>query len=220
MSWKSGVVEQPDLFFEYKIAVQSIWNLAGWVAGTLIGLAGLWLAFSEKRKAERARKLVSWEDIQKASVDIKGKILRDGNAQLFLSLDARSAILAYKIEEIMPSNIPMLVGFCFGKSDIPSSMAFDDFIKIDGNNWVYFLPKAVQQFSSSKVVVFDDFTITGRTFARIVKALEELGFERNRIKTASIACTQTAAKSGEAPDYYWLELNFDEAYLPWGKMSA
>lgn len=208
---------QPDLFFS--VTVQNFWNLSGWIIGIILSVASLLFAYYSHRAAERKKKMIDWSEIQKASVDVKNKIVADGGADVFLAIDARSAIFAYKIEEIMPSSVPSLVGFCFAKSHIEKDTMFDGHIRVDGASWSYFIPENLRLYSKSKIVVFDDFAITGRTFARLVKSLLELGFKRENIKTASIACTTTAIQSRENPDYYFLPMEMNEAILPWGKMT-
>lgn len=119
----------------------------------------------------------------------------------------------------MPSQVPTMVGFCFSKSDIEDALDFDGYTRVDGVSWAYFIPESLKSHTEGSVVIFDDFTITGRTFGRLIRALEDFGFDKSKIKTASIACTNTAIKSKEAPDYYWIPLDYDEAILPWGRMT-
>ena len=68
-----------------------------------------------------------------------------------------------------------------------------------------------------KVLIVDDFAMSGDSLKEIVNLLEKKGFKRENIRTATIVCTPNAYDIRKQPNYYCIKNDYKEFNFPWGK---
>ncbi len=67
-----------------------------------------------------------------------------------------------------------------------------------------------------KVIIVDDFCISGDSLATIRNGLKELGFASDNIKTVTAISTQQAIDGANPPDFCWIEVDSGRLNFPCG----
>lgn len=213
--------------------VTNITAVVGVIASLYFGLRTL-KHRGETNKLLRASTNFDWGQMLVAA-DVIAKEMRRKNfsPHLILAIHGGGAIFAQLLsiqlgEEIPLTNIHILAK----KDDAPSSgnLVFlrnewaqlapedtKDFLLTITNKWVQFIPEYLKQDSADKkVVVVDDFCISGDSLASVRDGLKGLGFARDNIKTVAPLATRQAINAANPPDFWWIVVNTDAVNFPWG----
>lgn len=93
----------------------------------------------------------------------------------------------------------------------------DCWYTIETKKYKQYIPKQLLENKQAKLLILDDFAMSGDSMLAITKFLIENGFVRENIKTATIVCTDAAFYAKKAPDFIWLKTSHIDFYFPWGK---
>ena len=91
---------------------------------------------------------------------------------------------------------------------------------IKTTKWHVYMPniiKTTANKSNIKILIIDDFTMSGDFLFSLKKELNNLGYIPQNIRSCSIAVTSVAQNTNKAPDYYYKEVEDSNFYFPWGK---
>lgn len=194
-------------------------NLLTWVFG-IISIIGVYLTIYYGRKSiqlERARKKLEWSELQSGTSDLGKKVRNEYNPDIILTPGLRGGIIAKLILNVFDTNIPTFVGISFWKNNQGGITQIKDYFRIETKKWDVYIPNGVLEFTDKRVLIIDDFAMSGDFIDRLKDLLVSKGFTQANIKTLSVATTKVAISNHKAPDYYWLKTEDDDFYFPWGK---
>ena len=166
----------------------------------------------------KERRRVTWNDLPIESRELKRKIMRDFKPNMVFTPCRRGATIAnlmFSVDE----NILLYVGI---REDLRvgkklESPPKDYEIVSPTGKYKHYIPKALlNEKMDVNLLILDDFADTGDSLKTIVDFLLEKGFQRSKIKTATIVCSETALRGEKEPDFFSLKMPSD-FYFPWGR---
>ncbi|NGZ76526.1 type I phosphoribosyltransferase [Saccharibacillus alkalitolerans] len=168
-------------------------------------------------KLEKKRVRLDWAEVQACTTDLHRQLKKTFDPELILATDLRGATISNLILQNFDYPVPTFTGMTFLKDQQKSDIELKGYFQIPTHKWDVFLPENLFQFTSKRLLIVDDFAMSGDYLKKLKEVLIEKGFNKEDIKTLCIATTKVAIKSQKAPDYYWLESDDDDFYFPWGK---
>lgn len=186
----------------------------------LTTLAGVLLTILYGRKSarlEKSRKKLEWSDFQACATDLAAAVKRFFVPDLIVTPGLRGATLANLMIKDLGENIPVLVGASYWKEAPGPGSAPTGYFHIETNKWHVYIPEIAVADSSKRVLIVDDFTMSGDFLEKLVACFLSAGFERDNIKTATAVVTRIAIQNHKAPDIHWMESLDTSFYFPWGK---
>lgn len=189
--------------------------------GLFVGMVGAVLSYDAYRKS-RALKTVSWNDLQIATKYIWKELEKiQFTPDIILSPDPKGGIIGHMISKFYNNDIFTNVGHAMRKGRA-QSMTFSDtsYIVLHTNKWEVALSKQIIEMdgkSDLKVLIVDDFVLSGDFNKELVDLLLSAGYQRQNIIVCCVAVTAVAIQSEKAPKFYWKVVDNEEFYFPWGK---
>jgi len=195
--------------------------------GLLIGLLGIILSFifhTKARKAEKEtieaikeNKSLSWSELQAGSSDLCKKFRKDFTPDIILTPNLRGGIISELIKDQFEKHIPVFTGQIFWKKTSVHTPEIPDNFQIKTGKWILYIPQSICAFKESKLLIVDDFAMSGDTLWGIKEKLIDHGFREENIKTVSLVTTKVAIDNSKEPDYFWRVNESSDFYFPWGK---
>lgn len=203
-----------DTLFNEDLIFQTI-AAAGVFASIYFGVD----ARRNRRKAQRllrASTNFDWEQMLVAANVISLEMRREEFLPgQILAIHGGGGIFGELLSIELGEEIPLTTIHITSKTDPQEGR--DGFLVKETTKWMQFIPRSFPQFDSNqKVVIVDDFCISGDSLESLRHALEELGIASGNIKTAAPICTQQAVEALNAPDYCWQEVDSGRVNFPWG----
>lgn len=189
--------------------------------GLLVGMAGAILSYDAYKKS-RALKTVSWNDLQIATKHIWKDLKKiQFTPDIILSPDPKGGIVGYMISKFYDNDIFTNIGHARRKG-MARSVSFSDanYIVLHTNKWEVAFSKQVIEMdgkSDLKVLIVDDFVLSGDFNIELVDLLLSAGYQRQNIIVCCVAVTTVAIQSEKAPKFYWKVVDNEDFYFPWGK---
>lgn len=118
-------------------------------------------------------------------------------------------------------NMPAIIGISymeFGEKEMPRIKDYYEFNV--GKGWNIYIPNAINEFKDKKILIVDDFCLTGEFYEKLISFLVGEGFKRDKIKIFCAVITQVTKSADRAPEYYHLVTDDDNFYFPWGKANT
>ena len=195
-------------------------DLLTWAFG-LASVVGLALTLYYGRKSarlERASQTLSWEDVAVAADDLAAAIARSGfQPDLFLALSVRSGIIAHFIAKHLTPTRPVLVGIVEWKEEDLFSGDLSAYDAFDTSKVRIHIPKALYANNKCRVLLVEDFIMSGDGMAETRSRLEAHGFPSHAIRTAALIVTGIALARHRGPDHYWKKVDSLDFFFPWGR---
>jgi hypoxanthine phosphoribosyltransferase len=170
----------------------------------------------ENKRLNKEKRRINWEDLMSLTRSLRQKIYRDYKPQIFFSPCRRGATIA-NLMFLPNENVPLYVGI---REDtrVTHKLNLDkkDFEVVSTGKYDHYIPNSLFEKTDSKLLIIDDFAETGDSLSTIVKYLIGKGFDKDKIKTATVVCSQTAVNANKKPDFFSIEMPGD-FYFPWGK---
>ncbi|MBC6611683.1 hypothetical protein H8B15_12160 [Hymenobacter sp. BT507] len=168
---------------------------------------------------EMQKKKLDWSDVQACANDLGDKIKQDNFIpDLIFTPGLRAASFVSLLEtEFNNINIPTFVGLSFWKASTFNSSFVSNYERIETNKWEILIPEAMLRLTDKKILIVDDFAMSGDFILLLKQLLIDKGYKKEYIKTATIAVTKVAKANKKCPDYCWIETNDNSFYFPWGK---
>lgn len=105
----------------------------------------------------------------------------------------------------------------FGTRQHPFKSRPENHEVVSTSKWNIYIPESLFKENDKRLLILDDFTMSGDSVTQLVDFFIEKGFSPEKVKTASLICTNTAIDGGKAPDYYCFDIPDAQFYFPWGK---
>lgn len=173
----------------------------------------------ENYRINRKLRSLDWKDVVLGARDLASEIRKEFKPDLIYAPDPRGGIVAFLIRDSLGSFVPVLAGATFWKSEFGSVPAWEGFIVAETNKVHLMVPKAsVGGEESAKLLIVDDLAMSGDGLNEIISLfVREFGFDRANIKTCTLIASETAIKTGKAPDYFWRQAASYDFFFPWGR---
>jgi len=174
---------------------------------------------------------IEWENLEKVAEDLSIIINRDFRTELIFIPDTQLGTIAHMLKLHLSNEsslIPIVVGtrICKNgnvKQEIPANLKslYSASLKFlyfacDTTKWYAFIPKQITKCKKKNILIIDDMTITGTYGTEIKKWLFKKGFNKNKVKTASIIVSTAAFVDHQQPDYYLKKTTANKFIFPWG----
>lgn len=168
-------------------------------------------------RLEQSRKKLEWSELQSGTNDLAAKLRREFYPEIILTPGLRGATIVNLIVSLFDINVPAFVGISLWKQNTGHISEIRDFFHIETKKWHVFIPNGVLEHKDKKLLIVDDFSMSGDFIDGLKERLIKKGFSEDNIKTLSMATTKVAISNHKAPDYYWIKTENDDFYFPWGK---
>ncbi|WP_409344265.1 phosphoribosyltransferase family protein [Paenibacillus sp. MBLB4367] len=195
-------------------------GIMNWFFG-IVGVVGAVASYNsehKRKKEEKMRKTLTWAELQAGTNDICKELRRKQfEFDVILTPNLRGGIISELIKDHFDRHIPVFVGQIFWREmdgDIP---VIPEHFPIETGKWMLYLPDAVANFKDSRLLIVDDFAMSGDTVFNIKKELVARGFQPKNIGTFSLITTPIAKANNKAPDFHWRTSEDNSFYFPWGK---
>lgn len=187
----------------------------------LIGIYGALMAYIAHKKS-KALKSLTFEDLEKSAKYIWKKLQKeDFIPDIMISPDPKGGIVAFLLSQLFDNNSLLHIGNAVRLEPGSAAPATDgEYLIIQTNRWLVLLSNQIlntRESSSKKVLIVDDFVLSGDFNTLLIKTLVNNGYNTENIKVCCAAVTNVAIQSKKEPDVYWKVVNDDDFFLPWGK---
>lgn len=188
------------------------------LASTGISILSILFAINAKRKSQYH----TWEKLRKYAKRIAQKVAQDNFIpDVIFTPSAVCSSIAFLVAEKIDVTLPIFVGLREdwqgeGKYLIDIRKYDCKMTTADTNKWRHYIPHTLCKMTDKRILIVDDFVMTGSSLDGIKKQLVACGFDRDNIKTATLLCTQAALNNKTNSDYY-LDITDDlDHKFPWG----
>ncbi|MGD0557571.1 MAG: hypothetical protein ABSA93_21650 [Streptosporangiaceae bacterium] len=177
------------------------------------GLA-IWQYIRAERLHRRQRDL-DWPRFRDAASDLARAVDRSGFMPDFiLATSDRGAIVGHLVARELRRQIPIITA---GHLDAPGGSAIPGFDAIGGSKTTVYIPHGVRDLIATKMLVVDDFIMSGDGMTITRQQLESYGFMPEAIKTGAVVVTKLAIVNRKGPDFLAREIKDFDFYFPWGR---
>jgi hypoxanthine phosphoribosyltransferase len=192
-----------------------LWNVLLGVT-TLIGFA---LAIWQTLRAEqlnRRQKDLDWPRFRSATSDLARAIDRsDFMPDAIVALSERGAMVAHLVARELRRQVPIITVAYLNKPG--TSMDLPGYEPLRGTKSTIFLPEKLCELKDRRVLLVDDFVMSGDGLARVRATLLSWGFDPQQIRTGAVVATKLAVVNKKGPDYLVREVKDFDFYFPWGQ---
>ena len=188
------------------------------IVGTSVGV---YSAVQQRiyRKKSRELKAVTWSDIQSATKTFWKKLHHEKFEPTFIITPGpKGGIIAQLISDFYEKEIPIYSGFIEkrGKGQVED----DNDLTLTTTKWRVHMPiylKTYEPKDKAKLLIVDDFVMSGDFLDNLKNMLVELGYLEQNIHSCAIAVTKVAMDANKAPDYHLKVVDDKDFDFPWGK---
>ncbi len=198
----------------------SIASLIVGAVGTVFGIAGFWSARREKKRARSVR----WGELSAAVKAIVLSMRKTFVPNIIYAPTQKSGILLELMQPYFENYIPTIFGLGIAKKTYQEAYASravldsDEYYQFETGKWRAYVPKSIKAYKDKKLLIVDDFAMTGEYLEALKKCLvDTVGFSEENIRTVCLVDTQIAENDGRGPDYVWKTIDSSLIYLPWGR---
>ena len=191
-----------------------MWNVILGLTTVLgFGLA-VWQAMRAEQLNKRQRDL-DWPRFRNAASDLARSVDRSGFMPDFiLSISERGAIVGNLVARELQYQIPILT---VGYLDQAGTVSIPGYLTLRGTKATTFLPEGLRGLKEQKVLLLDDFVMSGDGLLRVKNQLLEYGFSAKCIRSGSVVATKLAIANNKGPDFFAREARDFDFFFPWGR---
>lgn len=199
-------------------------NLCITILSCVITAISLMCAFFQSiqaKKAKKALKSITWNDMQKASAQITRKLIKKNPPAVIYIPNIKSGIMLQFIRNYFKQYIPVVVGHTITKEDFKQKdcnniKKLEDYWYVDTQKWYAYIPKILLEYKGQNILILDNVSLTGNFLESVTDELVRQGIPRKNIITACVATTEAAIRDKVAPNYYYRQLTDSKTvYMPW-----
>lgn len=174
------------------------------------------------KKAELKERTIDWQDVNVAAKYLAQEIGEQHKPDLIFIPNIKSGILVHFIKDYFMEYIPIIVGQSiskkqFSENSINKIANKEQYLFFETKKWYCYIPKSIIAYKDKKIIIIDDFAMSGDFLQALKITLIKAGFQEEQIITMCIATTKVAIKSENAPTFYWKGFATTDVYMPWGK---
>jgi hypoxanthine phosphoribosyltransferase len=194
-------------------------DILTWFFGitTIVGTACSVYYGRKSSQLEKEQKKLDWADLQAAANDLGATIKTGFEPEVMLTPGLRGATFTNLLASEFAKEIPVFVGISSWKAKSDAISACDKFFKVETNKWFVHIPDFISNYKDKRMLLVDDFAMSGDFLEKLKDALMQHGFSKDRIKSVCIATTKVAIDNHKAPDYFWMQTKDNSFYFPWGR---
>lgn len=185
------------------------------IVGPVLSVVGFYMTIKGVQ-AQKQAKSIDWSQMHSAAKSLC-KDIKKYKPDIIICPGQKGGIFAQLIVDNLELSIPIYTGFMVTVSENIDSSMTDNYFNIDTTKWHVFLPLSIKKTINSKVLIVDDYVMSGDFLFKLKDKLIEFGYDGNRIRSCSIVTTNVAKLAKKAPNYYWKIVDAEECYFPWGK---
>jgi hypoxanthine phosphoribosyltransferase len=191
-----------------------MWNVILGLTTVLgFGLA-VWQAMRAEQLNKRQRDL-DWPRFRNAASDLARSVDRSGFIPDFiLSISDRGAIVGHLVARELRRQIPIIT---VGYLDQADTVPVPGFLTLCGTKSTTFLPEGLRGLKDKRVLLLDDFVMSGDGLLRVKNQLLEYGFAADSIKSGSVVATKISIANKKGPDFFAREARDFDFFFPWGR---
>lgn len=191
-----------------------MWNVILGVTTVLgFGLA-IWQAMRAEQLNKRQRDL-DWPRFRNAASDLARSVDRSRFMPDFiLSLSDRGAIVGHVVARELRRQIPIIT---VGYLDQEDAVSIPGFLTLHGTKATTFLPEGLRGLKEKRVLLVDDFVMSGDGLLRIKDQLLEYGFAADCIRSGAVVATKISIANKKGPDFFAREARDIDFFFPWGR---
>lgn len=193
-----------------------MFGLIGVVTG-VFGIIYTWYLNKKSKELEKMNRSLSWAELQGGTYDLWKQFKGDYEPEVILAPNLRGGIIGHMIMDQYDTHIPVFVGLIFWRQNNGEIPPLPNHFEIRTGKWMLYIPKAIMDFKDKRLLIVDDFAMSGDTLAGVKQTLVDAGFNPDLIKTASLVTTKVAVANNKSADYKWKEAEDNNFYFPWGK---
>jgi hypoxanthine phosphoribosyltransferase len=192
-----------------------MWNLVL----ALTTVLGFGLAIWQTTRAEQLNKRqrdLDWPRFRNAAADLARAIDRSGYMPDFiLSISDRGAIVSNLVARELRRQIPIItVGYLDDEAD---EVFIPGFLTLCGTKTTTFLPEGLRDLKDKKILLMDDFVMSGDGILRVKNQLLKYGFSEDCIRSGSVVATRISIAGKKGPDFFAREARDIDFFFPWGR---
>lgn len=185
------------------------------VVTTILGIALTTYFGIKSVRLERTKKSLDWADLQAAASDL-GAEVRRFHPEVIFSPGLRGATFANLLLDAS-GEVPVFVGVSTWKESAVGIKQIAGYVAIETKKWFVHVPEALFTVANQRLLVVDDFAMSGDFLEKLRELCISRGFKPESIKTLAIVTTKVAKDNHKAPDYCWMQTPDSSFYFPWGK---
>jgi hypoxanthine phosphoribosyltransferase len=191
-----------------------MWNLI-LGATTVLGFGlAVWQSMRAEQLNKRQRDL-DWPRFRNAASDLARSVDRSKFIPDFiLSISDRGAIVGHLVARELRRQIPIITA---GYLDQEDTVSIPGFLTLQGAKATTFLPEGLKGLKEKRVLLVDDFVMSGDGLLRVKNQLLEYGFAADSIRTGSVVATKVSIVSKKGPDFFAREAKDLDFFFPWGR---
>lgn len=186
--------------------------------GTLLTVLGVALTIVNNRRA-RELKTITWLDLQSATKFFWKKLKSIKFEPTFIVTPGqKGGIIAQLLSDFYEEEIPIITGFLKSKDE--KQVKDDNYLVLSTTKWHVHIPtflKTYEKKDTVKLLIVDDFVMSGDFLGTLKELLLELGYLEKNICSCAVAVTTVAMDAHKGPTYYWKLASDKNFYFPWGK---
>ena len=190
----------------------------GGLIGTLAGLTGTVFYGRAARKLHRERLSFTWDELHAGGRELGRQVKEAGFApEIVLTPSIRGATVAGIVVLEFDNQLPIFM--CIQEDIRAVHFAFSpsDHTAVETSKWRIRVPDALRGHTDKRILIVDDFAMSGDSLVKIRECLTQFGFAREAVRAASLVCTTTTKDTNKAPEFCWYETPTSRFYFPWGQ---
>ena len=171
-------------------------------------------------RLEKEKNKIDWADLQLAVKSLSRElVLRKFIPDIIITPGLRGATLANLLEQefTYKKNIPVFVGITLSKNTNNINEYSKEYVKLETSKWVVLIPCCIFSMSGKKILILDDYVMTGDFLQNMIDSIVKSGINKQNIKSMALATTKTAIDSNKNPDFYWHITKDSKFLFPWGE---
>jgi hypoxanthine phosphoribosyltransferase len=184
----------------------------------VVTVLGFGLAIWQYIRAEELNKRqrdLDWPRFRSAASDLARAVDRSGfMPDYILAVSERGAIVGNLVARELRRQIPILTAGYLDKPDGTQIPGYDEML---GTKSTTYLPQGLRELTKSKILILDDFVMSGDGMSGVKKQLVAHGFSAEHVKTGSVVATRLAIANKKGPDFLARETKDFDFYFPWGR---
>ena len=191
-----------------------MWNVILGITTVLgFGLA-VWQATRAEQLNKRQRDL-DWPRFRNAASDLARSVDRSGFMPDFiLSISDRGAMVGHLVARELRRQIPIIT---VGYLDQEEEVSIPGFLTLRGTKATTFLPDGLKGLKGKRVLLVDDFVMSGDGLLRVKDQLLDYGFAKDSIKSGAVVATKVSVANKKGPDFFAREARDFDFFFPWGR---
>lgn len=180
------------------------------------------IQYLQKRKAEKALKAITWDDMRKASEIIARKLIKKYQPAVIYIPNIKSGIMLQFIRNYFKEYIPVIVGQTvpkeyFAEDAHDKIKRLENYWYVETQKWHAYIPNVLLEYKDQNILILDNLSLTGNFLNTITNELFKHGIPREHIATACVATTEAAIADHMEPQYHYKTLTDSKTvYMPWG----